>query len=299
MLNFKPITLKNVSSFLPYFKCQNFRTCDFTIAGTFMWRKYFYTEYDIYNNMLLFKVTYINGVVAFTFPSGCGSVDEALSQLEDYAHENNIPLAFGVVPEKGLEVLKNRYRDKINVSENRDWFDYLYDKEDMQTFKGRKFHTQKNHFNKFKKLYPDYKYVPLCSDNIEKVIKFFDEFATEHEKDNPIAKEESFRTKEILPYYQRLGLFGGFIEVDNNIAAFSIGETIGDTLFVHIEKALREYEGSYQAIVKEFAAHSAGDNVKYINREEDTGDLGLRKSKLAYRPVALLKKYFVKVENNK
>lgn len=297
MLNFKPIELENVLSFLPYFKCQNFRTCDFTIAGTFMWRKFFLSEYTVYNKMLLFKVTYMNGVVGFTFPSGCGNVDEALSQIEDYANENNIPLAFCTVPEKGLEVLKNRYGDKINISENRDWFDYLYNKEKMQTFKGRKFHTQKNHFNKFKKLYPDYRYVTIDKDNVNRVIEFFDKFAPEHEKDNPVAQEEAFRTREILPYLEKLGLFGGFIEVEGKIVAFSVGEIIGDTLFVHIEKALREYEGSYQAMVKEFAIHEADEKVKYINREEDTGDLGLRKSKLSYRPVGLLEKYFVKVQN--
>ena len=77
---------------------------------------------------------------------------------------------------------------------------------------------------------------------------------------------------------------------------FSLGEIIGDTLFTHIEKADRDYEGCYQMLVAQFAQQFAGESVAFINREDDTGDLGLRTSKLSYHPVALLEKYTVTVE---
>nr|WP_319487216.1 phosphatidylglycerol lysyltransferase domain-containing protein [uncultured Caproiciproducens sp.] len=296
MLAFKPIEAENLTALSQYFKCQNFRTCDYSIAGIFMWRKFFYSEYAIYENMLLFKVTYINGAIAFTFPIGCGSTDDALGQLEDYARQEKIPLSFCTVPQDGLAILEKRYGGKITHTENRDWFDYLYFRADMQTFAGRRFSGQRNHINKFKKLYPDYRYVPINMKNIGRVIEFFGSYAEEHVKENPIAKEESFRAKEILPYFEQFGLLGGFIEVEGKIVAFSVGEIVGDTLFVHIEKALKEYEGSYQMMVKEFAVHEANEEVCYINREEDIGDLGLRTSKLSYHPVRLLEKYFVTVE---
>ena len=70
----------------------------------------------------------------------------------------------------------------------------------------------------------------------------------------------------------------------------SVGEIIKDTLYVHIEKADRSYEGSYQMIVREFARHNVTEDVKYINREEDVGDEGLRKSKAIYHPIELLEK---------
>lgn len=297
MLSFKPVEADNVSIFPKYFECQNFRTCDYTIAGVFMWRKFFYSEYDVYEDMLYFKVTYVNGAVAFTFPIGFGSTDDALGHLEEYARQNNIPLAFCTVSKGGIALLEKRYGDKVSFSENRDWFDYLYASKDMKTFAGRRFSGQRNHINKFKINNPNYQYIPIDGNNIGKVIDFFEAYSTSHVKENPIAKEETFRAKEVLTYYERFRLLGGYIEVDGQIVAFSIGEIVRDTLFVHIEKALKEFEGSYQVIVREFASHVATEKVEFINREEDIGDLGLRTSKLSYHPVDVLEKYFVKIES--
>ncbi|HPU63195.1 MAG TPA: phosphatidylglycerol lysyltransferase domain-containing protein, partial [Mobilitalea sp.] len=82
---------------------------------------------------------------------------------------------------------------------------------------------------------------------------------------------------------------------DGKIVAMSVGEIINDTLYCHIEKADRNYHGSYQMIVREFAKNTITDQVKYINREDDAGDEGLRKSKLSYHPYKLLNKYCVLV----
>jgi hypothetical protein len=84
--------------------------------------------------------------------------------------------------------------------------------------------------------------------------------------------------------------------VDGKIVGMSIGECLNDTLFIHIEKCLREYEGSYPMLVRSFAREYVTDNIKYINREEDDGDIGLRTSKQSYHPVALLKKYTVRIK---
>jgi hypothetical protein len=58
---------------------------------------------------------------------------------------------------------------------------------------------------------------------------------------------------------------------------------------IHAEKALPVYEGIYSKINQCFAAHVC-EGYKYINREEDMGIEGLRKSKMSYNPVRLLKK---------
>ena len=67
-------------------------------------------------------------------------------------------------------------------------------------------------------------------------------------------------------------------------------------LCVHVEKADTRYEGVYQAISNAFAEYMQRPDVLYINREDDAGDEGLRKSKLSSRPLVLLNKYGVTVK---
>ena len=76
----------------------------------------------------------------------------------------------------------------------------------------------------------------------------------------------------------------------------ALGEVQGDTLYVHIEKADIRYHGAYQMIVREYARYACTEGVQYINREDDAGDEGLRKSKLAWRPCGLLDKYLVHMD---
>ncbi|MEG2120269.1 MAG: phosphatidylglycerol lysyltransferase domain-containing protein, partial [Pseudoflavonifractor sp.] len=99
---------------------------------------------------------------------------------------------------------------------------------------------------------------------------------------------------EVFQNYEAYGLLGGMLMADNRVAALAAGEIVGDTLFVHIEKADLSFPGAYQTIVREFAGYYGG-NTAYINREEDVGDAGLRTSKLSYHPLKLLEKYTVEV----
>ena len=88
---------------------------------------------------------------------------------------------------------------------------------------------------------------------------------------------------------------GAVPEVDKLIA-LSLAGRCGETLIIHIEKALYSYTGVYPALVQEFAG-MFGEGCAYINREDDAGDRGLRTSKLQYGPMKLRSKYCVEVRN--
>ena len=90
------------------------------------------------------------------------------------------------------------------------------------------------------------------------------------------------------------GLVGGVLRADGAIVGFTLGEVLRDTLYIHIEKADRDYPGAYQMLCRQFCTAYA-DGLAYVNREEDMGDLGLRKAKRDLHPVTQLKKYTVEV----
>lgn len=295
MLQFKPIKLENLNEINDILKNKYNRTCDNTIGALYMWRDYYESEYAIQSGTLYMKVK-LNNKINYTVPYGKEeSLANALNILYEHAKQDEGTFTMCVVPEEAIDVIATQFKNKIQYDFDRDMTDYLYFAKDLSELKGRKFSGQRNHINKFKKLYPDYRYEQMSSENMDKVIAFYDEFAKNMNKTSETAIEESKRTKELLQNINNLPLFGGFVEVEDKIVGISVGEIIGDTLYVHIEKALKEYHGSYQMMMHEFAKHNVNESIMYINREDDAGDLGLRTSKLSYHPYKLLDKYNVNI----
>jgi uncharacterized protein len=292
MLSFERITADNIMKAAEFFKYKMSRTSDYTIGAIYMWRDFYNSSFTIYDDMLLYKVKFLNRT-SFTFPAGSGSVDKAIAALKEYCLDNEIPLWFCTVPKEAVSILVDQYHGTVPGAPSRDWADYLYKAEDLAEMAGRRFSGQRNHINKFKKNYPNYTYHKITPENLHRVIDFLMDYQKNHGKESDLAQEELSRTLELMPLINKFNLPGGFIEVDETIVAMSVGEIVNDTLYCHIEKANRDYPGSYQMIVKEFASHNITEGVKYINREEDVGDEGLRTSKLSYHPIELLDKYCV------
>ena len=150
--------------------------------------------------------------------------------------------------------------------------------------------------NKFLKTYGNWSFRTITQEDIPQVKAFLDRYASRWDKSAASFHEDIAKTHEVLDHYQTYDLLGGMLIAEGQIVGFSLGEVVGDTLFTHIEKADRDFEGGYQMLVAQFAQRFAGEEVAFINREDDTGDPGLRTSKLSYHPVALLEKYTVTVE---
>ena len=91
----------------------------------------------------------------------------------------------------------------------------------------------------------------------------------------------------VLPLDTRLLTDGG------RILGFTVMEKIGDTLMIHIEKGLPAVRGVYPMLVTLEA--NAYPDVRFVNREEDDGNEGLRRSKQSYHPVRLLQKYYAEI----
>ena len=67
------------------------------------------------------------------------------------------------------------------------------------------------------------------------------------------------------PWLLRGGMFDG-----EKLIALSLCEKCGETLIIHIEKALYSYAGAYPAMVQAEVA-AFGDGCAYVNREDDPG----------------------------
>jgi len=297
MLSFERINANNIMQTAEFFKYKVSRTSDYTVGAMYMWRDFYNTRFAICDDMIFYKVNFLNRI-SFTLPIGGGSLIKAMDALKEYCSYHEIPLWFCTVPEEAISILVDQFHGTIPGAPSRDWADYLYRAEDLANMAGRHYSGQRNHINKFMKLFSDYRYQKITPENLDRVIAFLMDFGIKFGKESPLAQEELNRALELMPFLDKFNLPGGFIEVGTDIVAISVGEIINDTLYCHIEKADRNYPGSYQMIVKEFAMNTVTEDIKYINREEDVGDEGLRTSKLSYHPIQLLDKSCVIIPYN-
>lgn len=297
MLSFSPVCIGNALRMQPYVAVQPYRSCDYTVGNIFQWRAYFSSEFVIVADMLIMSVVYQSEGRYYTYPVGGGNLSEALAAIEEDARERGAALRFCCVPAEGVPVLEARYGSRAVFSTRRDWADYLYDAHDLIDFPGKRFHTQRNHLNRFKKDNPEAVFVPVDEENLPRAVGFLNEYERHASIDKVIEVEEMRRAKELLAHALPLEQKAGFIDAGGVIVALAIGEVVGDTLYVHVEKARTDYAGAYQAIVSWFADYACGSTAQYINREDDSGEDGLRYSKLAYRPIRLVDKYWAEIRN--
>jgi hypothetical protein len=84
------------------------------------------------------------------------------------------------------------------------------------------------------------------------------------------------------------------IREEGRVRAFCLGEELNPESFVvHFEKTEPGREGLAQIINRDFCLRGLC-GYRFVNREQDLGDPGLRQAKEAYHPVLLTEKFRVR-----
>ncbi|MBQ8161636.1 MAG: GNAT family N-acetyltransferase [Clostridia bacterium] len=238
----------------------------------------------------------INDQAAFSWPRGADP-DGMIDCLLCYVRENNLPLRFFAVSQEQWETIRTDARlQPILASYDERWSDYIYSFEETLTFQGRKYSGQRNHINKFRKLYGEPVVLPIRMEDREKIDRLLSSYEAEHSDANALEKIELRRARQLIDIAAELGLFTAWLSVGDEAAALSVGEVVGDSLVIHVEKALRRFEGAYPVMYQGFVRYVAdqiGHPLRFINREDDSGDPGLRISKQQYQPIFRVHKYLV------
>lgn len=266
---------------------------DASFANIYLLRNKYSTKISRYKDFIIRKYSGKGARCGYTFPLGKGDVAKALAEIEKDAKECGERLQFAFVTEEQKEVLENAMPARFCYSSDAGDSDYIYLRSELASLSGKAFHKKKNHFSKFVRTYPDYKYYEIGACNIYDAQKVADAWYYEHLQDENASQLAEYKAiKEALDNFEELGLIGGIIYVNDSPCAMTIASKINEnTVDVHFEKAVGEYalNGGYAAINKLFSEKL--DGVTWLNREEDIGIEGLRKAKLSYRPKIMLKKY--------
>ncbi|WP_264174031.1 DUF2156 domain-containing protein [Clostridium estertheticum] len=297
---FKRLTIEDKEILEKYIYPYKFLSCEYSFTTLYIWREACDICFTVYKDALIIKKMDFEGRYYFMQPLGYNkeNLKELIDVLMDYKKENNMEFVFKDLDESFMEEIKDIYGDVrgICIKEDRDNFDYLYEAEKLTKLSGKKLHGKKNHYNSFIKNY-NYEVKDIEETQVIKDVVVAAEKWYEANNNDRMLNFELQGIKDILENIEIVNTKGIAVYVDDKIVAFSLGEKLNDDLAViHIEKADTSYSGVYSFINKAFVDRSFSD-VKIINREQDLGIEGLRKSKLSYHPFKLEKKYIFSSSN--
>lgn len=192
------------------------------------------------------------------------------------------------IPNEWLGLFPNTVYDQTFLEADTD---YVYTVEKLATFKGRKLSKKRNLLKQFLESYQPTTH-KFTTDHIEDAIFVLDHW----QNDVEVSKENNdyYPCLEALKIYDKLDLCGITYYVDQEPAGFILAEKLNDeTLALHFAKGRKKFKGLYQYMYNTFA-RILSPRYKFLNFEQDLGQLALKIAKSSYIPDHLLKKYRIK-----
>lgn len=294
---FKKLSLEDKNIIDKYISPYKFLSCEYSFTSLYIWKDACDIQYSIHKKALILKKKDFDGNYHFMQPLGYSKEDlpDIIEDLKAYREENSMKYLFKDLEESFIDEINILLNDKKEfcIKEDRDNFDYLYEAEKLMTFSGKKLHSKKNHYNSFVKTY-NYEVVEISDEKvINDVTLAAEKWYEETEEKDAKLFYELIAIKDIINNMDLLNLNGIAVYVDGKVAGFSIGESLNEKLAViHIEKGDKNINGIYSFIAKTLI-DKCFNNVEIINREQDLGIEGLRKSKMSYYPLKLEKKFIL------
>lgn len=288
--DFHEITLEDKAWMDKHFAEDNRNACEYSFANNYMWRKVYQVEVAEICGCAVIR--FVEGDShCYSYPVGDGDKKAAIEQLLHMCAQAAVKLKMSPLCEADRAQLLEWFPRRFLIEADRDSYDYIYAREKLVSLAGKKLHGKRNHIARFK----DggvWSYEPMTEGNIEECRTMtYAWMKMRAEKWSEEMEQEVMVLHEAFDHMGELGLMGGVLRRDGEIVAFSIGEPLNnDTFVVHFEKAYPDMQGAYPMINQQFVLNAC-EGYCYINREDDTGDMGLRKAKLSYYPEILLKKY--------
>ncbi len=300
MLEFKKLTIENFSEIEIFFeyelekqKRHRVRMSDRTPGAIYFWFREYDVEYAIAGDSVIFYSRTGKDQKSYYYPIGKHK-KSAIKMLAEHIKESGGCASIAAVGEGSLsKITREMFVGEAYAS--RDTADYIYNKAEFENPAGRKHHKRKNLINRFMADYPDAHFVPFTEENLCQVREYYLDYAQRNPESSSVDDMEFRAINDLFDNFTFKYYSGGMLVANDKILGFTIGQIYGDTVYVHIEKAEKDMAGSYQTLNRAYLLSIEDPDVKYVNREEDMGLPGLRRSKMSYCPAWLEYKYMLRV----
>jgi len=288
--DFRPLEIKDLSVITEALKANPPVISELTFANIYSWKELYKPQISFWEDFIIFCSDCVMERKLFV-PIGTGDIKALMEQLLKATK-----CFFFRVPETVKSLFENSpsYRIEFDVDNS----DYLFRTSDLIELPGKKYDGKRNLIKKFKTFF-NYEYVKLNSSHVEECFQFEEEWCSIKHCDSVEGLFKERRAiREMLAHCAEFDLIAGAIRVEEKICALAVAQRLNpNTLVLHALKANPTMAGLYQVICNEFLAKEARE-YEFVNMEQDLGVEGLRKSKLSYHPVEMIKKYTISLADN-
>ncbi|MGZ5423944.1 MAG: DUF2156 domain-containing protein [Candidatus Aminicenantales bacterium] len=278
--DFKPLGLEDQGVFNEYLDREPSEVCELNFANIFIWKDSEHPRWTILNGSLCVLVEPDFEEPYFLPPVAGDHVPETIASCLTLAPR------LSRVPEEFVR----RHGAGFKAEEDPPNFDYVYLRQELAELKGKKFDGKRNRIRKFESTFA-HEYHALTRADVSSCFRLLEDWFEEKRNGDPYMRAERVAIVQALASFERVALKGGVVKVGGRVEAFTMGGRLtADMAVVPIEIANPGLVGLAQWINREFVLREWPDYA-FINREQDMAIEGLRKAKLSYQPVRLLKKF--------
>ena len=299
---FEKLEKKHIKTIYEFLNNDNTDDTTYAAISILGWMAPFNPEIEIANKYVVIKFTY-EGQTGYLTPLVKDKNDYEYAVKKIYEYQAN--QIHGVIDWQ--KPILEKYGYEVRYSRKNS--EYLYDPQSLITLRGKKFHSKRNFINGFPKEYVWRPYTGSKEDK-DAIFEMFCKWC--HWRTGGSVdpcKDPNWRTSEamveagydleadvlemMLADCDTFACSVDILEVDGEIAGFVGGEVLPNNVgVIYFQKGDIQYRGIYPLIDNLFCkTHFDLPTLRYINKQEDMGIEGLRKSKESYNPVKLADRY--------
>ena len=288
MLEFKNIEKSKIKEYRAFYGGDEIG-CEANFVSAYLWNSEYNIKAAVFDDTLIKAYFRTDGRLwGYCFPHG-KNVSGAVEAIFEDARENDREPYLGYMSRKEREEFECLYPGKYIFEQSTATQDYIYLTENLAGLPGKKYHAKRNHISRFYRDFPESRVVPITTQNAGDALEVVRLWCEENGIDCKTHAEYAVIV-EALDNLELFEMRGMILYADEKPVAMTLGSEISKACFdVNFEKALKDYNGSYAVINNEFAKTLT--SYKYLNREEDLGLEGLKKSKLSYHPEIIYERF--------
>lgn len=283
------ITLESKAILENFLTGLNEFSCEMSFTNLAMWHEAYKTQYAFDEKGRLILYSPVEKMIYF--PRGNHISPAELAELNRIFCDSGLTDNFIYdIPESYIQA-NDDMKKYFHIDFNEDNFDYIYDNQQLKECSGSKLRKKRNLIKQFLNACPSYSVIPLEESTAERFLTLALKLNSQLESCDFLSDEDKVMTFA-CKNFRKLAL-DGIILADGrgNDIGFSMWSLLNQSVAdIHFEKADHSVKGAPQFLTQQLAALLAERNIKYMNREQDLGDEGIRRAKHSLDPVFLYRR---------